>query len=333
MIRNVTGNRSVFARNDCCFLWTVALILVLLATTVTVPSQSRPKDDVRLLFTGDILMSRQVEAELKTRIRPPWSAFQQLFRSAAWVGGNFEGAIGSPSDCVGSKSPCFATPESAAEVLKRAGFSIVTVENNHVGDLGNAGRERSRQVFHHVGLATVDFENSPQFVQLGKTELAVIALTLVPAADGRVQHIPSAEVSEMIRIAKQRANLVIVSIHWGNELMEWPSDSQRKEAAWLVKEGADLILGHHPHVIQRPECVEGRPVFFSLGNHMFDQANPKTKEGMIADCHIRAGRLRCQDIPTHTSSGTAVPVLADPDRMSNLALATCTPEVRTSHIN
>ncbi|HEY6305224.1 MAG TPA: CapA family protein [Candidatus Angelobacter sp.] len=101
----------------------------------------------------------------------------------------------------------------------------------------------------------------------------------------------------------------------------------------MVEEGADLILGHHPHVIQRPECVSGRPVFFSLGNHVFDQANPKTKEGMIADCRIYAGRLRCQEIRTHTGPGTAIPVLAEPDGKSNAALATCTPKVRTSHRN
>jgi poly-gamma-glutamate capsule biosynthesis protein CapA/YwtB (metallophosphatase superfamily) len=314
-----------------CPLWALILIPVLLSATTPAAGQGRAKEDVRLLFTGDILLSRQVEVELETRIRPPWAGFQKLFRGGAWVGGNFEGAIGRPSNCLGSNSPCFATPESAAELLRRAGFHIVTVENNHAGDLGTLGREHTRQIFRKSGLLAVDFNNSPQFVQLGKTSTAVVALTLVPAADGRVQHIPSTEISEKLRLAKQRANLVVVSIHWGNELMEWPSDSQRKEAAWLVEEGADLILGHHPHVIQRPECVSGRPVFFSLGNHVFDQANPKTKEGMIADCRIRRGRLRCQDIRTHTDPGTAIPALTGPDRMSNATLATCTPKVRASH--
>jgi hypothetical protein len=108
-------------------------------------------------------------------------------------------------------------------------------------------------------------------------------------------------------LLQQRASLVFVSIHWGNELMEWPSDLQRREATWLIGQGADLILGHHPHVIQRPECVSGRPVFFSLGNHLFDQASPKTKEGIIADCRIRGGRLHSQAIRTHTELGTTAP--------------------------
>jgi poly-gamma-glutamate capsule biosynthesis protein CapA/YwtB (metallophosphatase superfamily) len=304
-----------------------ARILIPVLLLVAFPVAAQQKDDLRLLFTGDILLTRQVEAELNRTIRSPWSAFQNLFRRATWVGGNFEGAVGPASNCLDSKSPCFATPEAAAELLKRAGFRLVTVENNHSGDLGSPGREHTANVFEQAGLLAVDFNNSPQFIQFGKTSVAVVAITLIAAADGRVQHIPSTEVSEKLRLARQRANLVVISIHWGNELMEWPSDLQKKDAAWLVGEGADLILGHHPHVIQRPECVSGRPVFFSLGNHLFDQANPKTKEGMIADCRIRRGRLRCQSVRTHTELGTTIPSFAGFDRTADSALAGCLPEV------
>ncbi len=306
--------------------WALILIPVLLSATRPAAGQNRAKDDVRLLFTGDILLTRQVEVELVTTLRPPWAGFQKLFRGADWVGGNFEGAIGSPSQCLVSKSPCFATPESAAELLRRAGFRLITVENNHAGDLGSTGRQHTAQTLRQSGLVAVDFTNSPQFLQVGSTSVAVVALTVVPAADGRVQRIPSAEVSEKLRLARKKASLVVVSIHWGNELMEWPSKSQRKQAAWLVGKGADLIVGHHPHVIQRPECISGRPVFFSLGNHVFDQANPKTKEGMIADCHLRHGELHCQAQHTHTGSGTTIPTLAAPDPTWDLALATCTPK-------
>lgn len=310
-------------------VWTLILIPALVL--MTPPLAAQDKDGVRLLFTGDILLTRQVDVELKRTIRSPWNNFQKLFRSASWVGGNFEGAIGPASNCLESKSPCFATPEAAAELLKRAGFSLVSFENNHSGDLGSAGREHTAAVFTHSGLRPIDFNNSPQFIQFGKTSIAFIAITLIPAADGQVQRIPSSEVSEKLRLARQQADVVVVSIHWGNELMEWPSDSQRKQAAWLAGKGADLILGHHPHVIQRPECVSGRPVFFSLGNHLFDQANPKTKEGLIADCRIRRGQLRCQGLHTHTEVGTTIPGFVGPDGAADSALATCLPEIKPKH--
>src|SRR5262249_5699083 len=86
----------------------------------------------RLLFTGDILLSRQVRAEIDRRHASPWRALDTLFRAADWIGGNFEGAIGDASACEGGASTlCFATPTVAAGELANAGFKTLTVENNH----------------------------------------------------------------------------------------------------------------------------------------------------------------------------------------------------------
>jgi len=294
----------------------------------TTTAQCSTKDQVRLLFTGDILLSRGVQRELQHRRRSPWIGCQRLFHDVDWVGGNFEGAIGPASQCLSSAGPCFAAQESDVGLLKNAGFQALTIENNHAGDLGSTGRRQTRQAFQHAGLLAVDFENSPQFIQLAKFEIALVAVTTIPAADGRVQEVPSEEVLEKLRLARLRANVVVVSIHWGNELVPWPSSTQRKQAAWLVEHGADLVLGHHPHVLQRPECIAGSPVFFSLGNHVFDQANPRTKEGLIADCRFNQGRLHCQGIRTQTGPGTSVPRISSPGREATSGLAGCTREIK-----
>lgn len=120
----------------------------------------------------------------------------------------------------------------------------------------------------------------------------------------------STALRQKLQLARHLAELVVVYIHWGNELLDWPNAGQRDAAAWLVQNGADLIVGHHPHVIQAPECVLGRPVFFSLGNHLFDQKYPATKQGLIADCRIRDGILRCGGIRTATPAGSALPQLS-----------------------
>jgi poly-gamma-glutamate synthesis protein (capsule biosynthesis protein) len=103
----------------------------------------------------------------------------------------------------------------------------------------------------------------------------------------------------------------VVFVHWGSELLDWPNLEQRRAAEWLVENGADLIVGHHPHVVQAPECVRGKPVFYSLGNHLFDQKYPATKEGLMADCRIHGGRLSCGGIPTFTPMGSALPQIAE----------------------
>jgi hypothetical protein len=79
--------------------------------------------------------------------------------------------------------------------------------------------------------------------------------------------------------------------------------------------------------VQAPECVEGRPVFFSLGNHLFDQKYAETKDGLIADCSVHAGRLLCGGISTHTDEATAYPRLAGRSSVADHALAGCSPQL------
>ncbi len=298
-----------------------ALFIMPMASAQTAPG------DFRLLFTGDVMMSRLVRTEMEHRRTGPWAGFSELFKSASLVGGNFEGAVGEPAGCAVQSEFCFAVPESAAEAMKRAGFSLVTAENNHSGDLGQAGRNETREAFRQSGMPALDFDASPQFFRLGGLTIGMIAVTTIKAADGRVQQIPSIELTQKLRLARQLANLVVVSIHWGNELQDWPTDAQQQQARWLVEHGADLIVGHHPHVVQAPACVEGRPVFFSLGNHVFDQKYAETKDGLIADCHIRAGRLLCGALSTHTDEATAFPRLTGRSTAADQALAACTPKL------
>jgi len=307
-----------------------AILTLALLANLPASAQSSAPDRVHLLFTGDILLSRQVQAEVRHRKRSPWNDLRRLFRGAEWVGGNLEGAVGPASDCASNRSPCFAVAENDIDLLKIAGFRALTTENNHAGDLGSPARKRTLQELRRAGLVGVDFESSPEFTQLGKVKIALIAVTTIPAADGRVQRVPSAELLEKLQAAKLRADFVLVSIHWGSELVPWPGQEQRRQAAWLVEHGADVVLGHHPHVIQPAECVAGRPVFFSLGNHVFDQADPRTKEGLIADCEVNEGRMRCRGLRTRTRPGSSFPSFAGADEAADKALAGCGKWMRRS---
>lgn len=288
----------------------------------------RPGPRVQLLFTGDILLARQVAVEIARTGESPWDSVAPLFAKADWVAGNLEGAIGSENECqVAPRTTCFAFPPTSPTLLARAGFNAVFVANNHAADLGADGRLRTREALRSAGLLALDFEHSPRFVRVRGLTMAVIAVSLVRGADGGVQSIPSVELAQKLRLARTLSRLVVVSIHWGRELQDWPSEAQRDAAEWLVDHGADLVIGHHPHVVQQPECVHGHPVFYSLGNHVFDQRYPETKEGLIADCVIEGGRLWCSGVRTHTRHGSATPVVSG---TSDAGLAACDVALRPS---
>jgi poly-gamma-glutamate synthesis protein (capsule biosynthesis protein) len=307
-----------------------ALIAALgVAVTLGAASAARSHDPgTRLLFTGDILLSRQVQAEISRTGRSPFESVAPLFANADWISGNLEGALGDSTECrVAANALCFASIDTAATLFARAGFDALTLENNHAGDLGEAGRTRTRAALRAASIVDVEFERSPRFARVGARTMAVVSVTTIPSADGHVQHIPSVDLEQKLRLARALASIVVVSVHWGNELQDWPSAAQRDAAKWLVSHGANLVVGHHPHVVQDPDCVDGVPVFYSLGNHVFDQKYPQTKEGLIADCLVEGERLRCGGIRTHTRVGSAVPV---PDESRPIArLVSCAPKLET----
>jgi poly-gamma-glutamate synthesis protein (capsule biosynthesis protein) len=296
-----------------------------IASTATHAERQESPKAIRLLFTGDVLLSRQVAVEIRLKRQSPWSNLDKLFHSADWVGGNLEGAVGSSADCreASERSPCFAIDPSLLPVARSAGFTALGNENNHAGDLGAAGREATREAIAATELLPLTFEASPTFLRFGTLTIAVVSVTTVAARDGNPTELPSVALEQKLRLAHALANIVVVSIHWGSELIDWPTEQQRQQAAWLIAHGADVIFGHHAHVPQQPECVATKPVFFSLGNHVFDQKYPATKEGLIADCRIHAGSLRCAGLRTHTMGGSSFPGEALPDDGVGEALAAC----------
>jgi poly-gamma-glutamate synthesis protein (capsule biosynthesis protein) len=298
-----------------------ALTLAAISGVIVVAAHATTRGpDARLLFTGDILLSRQVAVEMERTGASPWDSIAPFFAGADWVAGNLEGVIGSETQClVPERELCFTDSDTTPRLLARAHFGAVSVENNHAGDIGTDGRARTRAALEAAGILALDFEHSPRFTRIGDVTLGLIGVNLVPAADGQVQSVPSVALAQKLRLARSLANVVIVSIHWGTELQPWVNASQHSAAEWLVEHGADVVVGHHPHVVQQPECVHGRPVFFSLGNHVFDQRFPATKEGLIADCRIHGGRLRCGGVRTRARRGSAVPVVVDQAGASELA--------------
>ena len=248
------------------------LTLVALGVGQAVPPACAQQTELRLLFTGDISLSRQVRAEIDRTGRFPWDGFIALFHAADFVAGNLEGAVGKPEECLPAPdaAPCFDIPATLVPLLAKAGFRAMGVANNHSGDLGPPGREATAQALRDAGIDALSFADSPRFLSLGGHTIAVVALSAVTGRDGTRVEIPSTELRQKLRLARNLSELVVVFVHWGSELLDWPSVEQRHAAEWLVRNGAGLIVGHHPHVVQAAECVGGKPVFFSLGNHLFD---------------------------------------------------------------
>jgi hypothetical protein len=266
-----------------------------LAAAVLAAASAAPAvaEEGRLLFAGDVLLSRQVEVEIDRTGRFPWERLAETFGKADLVFANLEGAVGSSADCLPGANPCFAISSPRIDLLARVPVHALSVENNHAGDLGEAGRATTRQALRDAGLRPVSFQGGPSFFRVQGRTVALVAINLVPghvADRGGVVSIPSPEVRRQLRLAR---NL------------------------------AEVVIGHHPHVVQGAECVGGRPVFYSLGNHLFDQKYPETKEGLIADCRIGGETVSCTGVATRTDAGSFRPTPIPGVPTAVAALAGC----------
>ena len=205
---------------------------------------------VRILFVGDILLSRNVREEIKKWNISPWGELSPLFKSADLVIGNLEGSVGVGENLfpTESKSPVFGIDSTHIPLLKEAGFSVITLENNHSKDLGESGKIKTIEALRSCDLIPVYIDNSPQFFTIKDVVIGLVTINMIPDRYHAKNQVPSIEIKQKLRLANSLANIVIVSIHWGSELLEWPNKMQRETANWLIKYGADLIIGSHPHV-------------------------------------------------------------------------------------
>jgi poly-gamma-glutamate capsule biosynthesis protein CapA/YwtB (metallophosphatase superfamily) len=239
---------------------------------------------------GDILMHQDVKRAAKdceTGFQGLWADLKPVFDGADLLFGNLETPI-APTSGVAGRPFVFNAPGELPKALQASGFTILSTANNHAYDQGAKGVLETLERLEAVGLVAIGSgRDRAQAEGLRILERKGIRIAMLAASDlfnndlngaGKgpwVVRLQENTVVEAIRSARSQADLVIVSIHWGNEYEHRPSPRQRAMAAKMIGAGADLIIGHHPHVLQPLEWLEaeGRKgaVAFSLGNFISNQ--------------------------------------------------------------
>lgn len=245
---------------------------------------------VEVIAVGDVMLGRGVTDEPQ-----PFGATASLLRRADVAVGNLECVL-APSSTprtpgkIGSPAPLRADPSRAAH-LRRAGFDVLGLANNHTFDLGASGLIDTVARLRAAGIAAAgvgpDAEAAlePVIRQVDGLRLAFLAFNGVPDEknDGdwvrATWDVERAEAA--VTAAHDGVDAVIVSIHWGYEYETRVDPAQRDAAQALLRAGADLVIGHHPHVVQTFEVSDGRCVAYSLGNFVFDQGQGETVEGLL----------------------------------------------------
>jgi poly-gamma-glutamate capsule biosynthesis protein CapA/YwtB (metallophosphatase superfamily) len=300
----------------------VAWCHLLLSSPPPRPQGSGPRDTLRIYAVGDINLGRTLARDSLTRgdTLYPFRALVDTLRAADVLFGNLESPIAADAHRLEKAGLVFTAPRHAAASLARAGFTIVSTANNHAWDGGRASVEETMRRLTAAGVLFVGsgygrpMAEQPVIVRKKGWRVAFFAVTRAwnPAPMGFYAHAGAGYIAwgdpawiyPAIRAIKasHRVDLVVVSVHGGMEYAETPQPSYQSFLRGLVDAGADLVLGHHPHVLQPVVRYKGKPIAQSLGNFIFHQEQPWTQLSAV---------LRIEVAPDLSMRLSALPVRAD----------------------
>jgi poly-gamma-glutamate synthesis protein (capsule biosynthesis protein) len=189
---------------------------------------------------------------------------------------NFEGTL-TTSTARADKTYAFKGDPSYTEILTSSSVEACNLANNHSHDYGSDSYTDTKTYLEEAGLLTFGYDNVA-ITQVNGVRVALVGVYELAKGEGCLEDLESA----MSTAKDENADLIIVSFHWGIERDETPDATQIKLAHAAVDLGANLVVGHHPHVLQGIEEYNGVNILYSLGNFCFGgNSNPSDKDTMI----------------------------------------------------
>jgi poly-gamma-glutamate synthesis protein (capsule biosynthesis protein) len=270
-------------------------------------------DSLSITFTGDVLLDRGVRQFVEHRsVDKLFSPFvDSVFQSSDLVVANLE--------CPATKiqQPAFkqyifrAEPEWL-QTLKAHGITHLNLANNHSVDQGRIGLADTKKNIQETGMIPVgagdNMQEAAQPVLLASTPRNVYLLTSLQMPLENFSYLPDkTSVShEDLDSLKTRVRqlketdpccYIIVSLHWGGEHTLRPVPLQRQQAHQLIDAGVDALICHHTHTLQTIEQYQGKPIYYSIGNFIFDQKKPINSKACMVKVTIKKESSHIETIP------------------------------------
>lgn len=281
---------------------------------------TEPPKQVTLALVGDILMDSWVGNEIKNKgVDYPWVQVKDILRGADLAIGNLESSVGVGGSPIRGKSFTFrARPETLQGVVN-AGIDVVSLANNHVLDYGTSTFAETLNNLDKYKIAragggrNVYEAISPTIQERNGLKIGVLSFSrVVPYPNwvagtnqpGVANGWDNKLVLDTIKGVDPKVDILVVSIHWGTELADYPASDQTTLAKAMVDSGADVILGHHPHCLQGVAVYKNKPILYSVGNFVFTSSSVKARTGAIGLMTMdKKGLKELQMIPTRLDRG------------------------------
>ena len=291
---------------------------------------------IKFNAVGDIIPARHVaEIMAKRGVDWPFKRIAPVVRGADMVMGDLECAL---TDRVtpAYEGMYFSAYPKAIEGIKTLGVNVLTLANNHITNYDRSGLMDTVKILksnnikytgggenyaeahrpaiveaNGVKFAFLDYNSVEESIQATATEPGVSWVSIPPEDSQQIK-----VVENDIKRAKEQADFVVVSVHWGKEYEYKPNSSTVALARKVCDAGADMVIGQHPHTIQSMESYNGKLIAYSLGNFIFDQRfSEQVRDGVVLKCAFKKNvpvsaelvpyRINdtCQTVPVNGNSG------------------------------
>lgn len=276
------------------------------SSTTSKTTEKKPSNELSMVLVGDCLIHRYVYTDASNN--DGTYSFSKMFTEVSDLIKDNDLAYYNQESNIGGKSlglsayPRFNSPEEIGDDMLNLGFNLISLANNHTMDKGEKGVINSvnywktKQGVYYTGeaLSWEDRESNIKVLEKNGIKYAFFSYTTVtngllpPTGKEYLTNIYSKEKAQNdINKVKDKADFIIVAMHWGEEYTTNPSANQKQVASDLSKMGVNLIIGNHAHSLQPVEMINDTLVFYALGNFIAAQDTVDKQTGAIVSLNVK----------------------------------------------
>jgi poly-gamma-glutamate synthesis protein (capsule biosynthesis protein) len=266
------------------------------------------KENLSLAVTGDVMFSRKMPGVLDY-VDTPFKNVESVTKNVDLLLVNFESPVTASTKALKSDVPIRSDP-SYIKLLKANSNVIAALANNHISDFGEIGLNDTLKYLKDNGITTIGAGNTkeeatkPVIQEINGRKIVILnymdqdnfkeySQSEMPQAtsgnngsNSGYAAIDLDKIKKDIEDNKESTDLVLVYLHYGNEYSHAPNDRQKNISKTFIDYGADIVVGSHTHVTQGVEIYKDKPIFYNLGNFIFDQSNPDTHLAMFLEINL-----------------------------------------------
>jgi poly-gamma-glutamate synthesis protein (capsule biosynthesis protein) len=262
-----------------------ALILALLGLSACAQKRS-----LSITFGGDVMLARD---GIPLYLNDLWGDFSQAGKADSLFFVNLESPL-TEKDWTEPLNKGYSLCASAEQAvwLEQGGVSLVSTENNHKFDCGDTNGDQNYRILSSKKISVVGGIRNPVIYESNHVKVGVIAV------DAITQNLQQDDLIKKVNDLRPNCDILVVSIHWGNEYQTGADELQNELARLLADSGVDVLWGHHPHVLQKIKIIHSEKTgkdmlsMFSLGNLLSDQwMNDNALRSALVTANFQDGKL------------------------------------------